>query len=319
MYSTCYGSLVSIIIPTYNHEDYVAKALDSVFAQTYSEIELIIIDDQSTDRTMAAIVEWASNADTCARFSRLSLLRNERNIGANATINRGIAEARGSIIAVLNSDDMFAETRLEELVWAMADSGAGFAFSKVIAIDESGALIPEIKLPHDLSEALHFADQTILKYPSLGFGFLEKNIAISTGNLVVHKNLFSQVGTFRNLRYVHDWDFALRAVLETEPVYVQNPLYFYRIHSTNSFRSLGAVRDLELDAIFQDFSHRIRFQSVRNNRAPTPENWPYVFDMFVSELYLLRYNAFARDMAAGLNSRLKFNLFVDRVVGQVET
>ena len=222
MFNTQYGDLVSVVVPAYNHELFIVEALDSVYRQTYPNIELIFIDDQSKDESLMVATEWAGNVDVRKRFSRLCLLRNEVNMGAHASINRGIAEAEGSIVFILDSDDIYAHVRIERMVNAMAQSGSGLAFSKVMPIDEDGTKIAEVDLPTVLSESFHFADAASLKYPSLGFGFLEKNLAISTGNLAIHRELFKKMGYFRSLKYMHDWDFALRAILETEPVYVAN-------------------------------------------------------------------------------------------------
>jgi hypothetical protein len=175
-------------------------------------------------------------------------------------------------------------------------------------IDENGTKISEVDLPVLLSESFHFADAVTLKYPSLGFGFLEANLAISTGNLAIHRNLFNKIGFFRSLQYVHDWDFTLRAILETEPVYVPEPLYGYRIHGTNSFSQLANVKDIEVVTVFAHFSDLVKLGRVSSPLAPTPSNWPYVFEMFVSSLYLLGWNDFAREVAADLDSRLKFNI-----------
>jgi len=318
LFNIQYGDLVTVIVPAFNHDKYIIQALDSVYRQTYPNIELIFIDDHSKDDSLLVTTEWAGNVDIKKRFSRLCLLRNEVNIGAHASINRGITEAKGIVVLILNSDDIFAHTRIEHLVKAMSQSGAGFAFSKVTPIDENAAKIAEVDLPALLSESFQFADAVALKYPSLGFGFLEKNLAISTGNLAIHRALFEKIGNFRSLQYVHDWDFALRAILETEPVYVAKPLYGYRIHGANSFSHLANVKDIELDAMTAHFCELVKLGKFSNPLAPTPVNWPYVFDMFVSSLYLLRWNDFARDASAGLESSLKFAVIPQAAAKRIE-
>ncbi|MGZ8136183.1 MAG: glycosyltransferase family 2 protein [Methylococcaceae bacterium] len=308
MYKTHYGDLASVIIPSFNHQNYVAKALDSVFAQTYPNIELIVIDDQSTDDTLLAVTDWASQPAVRQRFARLSVLRNEQNMGAHATINKGIAEAKGQLITVLNSDDVFVAGRIDKLVTAMANSGSGFAFSKVMAIDEYDKPIPNNRLSVQLVESFQFADQALQKFPSLSFGFLVTNQAISTGNMLIHSQLIKTIGGFRELLYVHDWDFALRAILETEPVYVAEALYGYRLHGSNSFRSLGGVKDIEIDALTEHFSDLVRYRPVNNKLAPTPENWPFVFESFANQLWSLRWNDFKRQQDKNLEQMTQFKI-----------
>jgi succinoglycan biosynthesis protein ExoO len=99
---------VSIIIPTYNSESYIAKALESVFQQTYSNFEIILIDDASTDSTL----EIARNF----KDRRLKIIANQQNHGVSYGRNCGINAAKGNWIAVLDSDDWYAPQRLEKLL-----------------------------------------------------------------------------------------------------------------------------------------------------------------------------------------------------------
>ena len=99
---------VSIIIPTYNSKEYIAQALESVFAQTYHDWEIVMVDDASGDST----VEIARSF----REPRLKIIQNSQNRGVSYTRNRAIKEARGKWIALLDSDDWYAPQRLEKLL-----------------------------------------------------------------------------------------------------------------------------------------------------------------------------------------------------------
>lgn len=99
---------VSIIIPTYNSEEYIAQALKSIFDQSYHEWEIIVIDDASTDST----VEIARSFQE----PKLKIIQNNRNQGVSYGRNRGIKEARGKWIALLDSDDWYAPQRLEKML-----------------------------------------------------------------------------------------------------------------------------------------------------------------------------------------------------------
>ena len=104
--------LVSVVIPAYNHERYVGAAIESVLEQTYSNFELIVVDDGSTDRTADIIKKYSDK--------RISYYYQE-NQDAYNTINRGISLARGQFIAILNSDDIYHKKRLETLLSACSD------------------------------------------------------------------------------------------------------------------------------------------------------------------------------------------------------
>ncbi|MGD9975182.1 MAG: glycosyltransferase family 2 protein, partial [Desulfatirhabdiaceae bacterium] len=95
--------LISVIIPAYNHESYVSDAIHSVLKQSFTDFEMIVIDDGSTDNTLFEIKQ--------IKDPRIRLLHQE-NIGAAATINRGIELSQGRYITILNSDDLYHADRL---------------------------------------------------------------------------------------------------------------------------------------------------------------------------------------------------------------
>jgi succinoglycan biosynthesis protein ExoO len=99
---------VSIIIPTYNTEKYIAQALTSVFKQTHNNIEVILIDDASSDSTVKIATSF--------KDKRLKIIKNQQNRGVSYSRNRGIQQAQGNWIALLDSDDWYAPERLAKLL-----------------------------------------------------------------------------------------------------------------------------------------------------------------------------------------------------------
>ena len=99
---------VSVVIPAYNSEKYLAKALKSVFNQSYRNFEIILIDDASTDLTVKIAKSFNDK--------RLKILKNEQNKGVSYSRNLGITEAKGKWIALLDSDDWYGSERLEKLL-----------------------------------------------------------------------------------------------------------------------------------------------------------------------------------------------------------
>lgn len=100
--------LVSVIMPVYNSEKYLKEAIDSIFDQTYQNIELIVIDDGSVDNSINIIKNINSD--------KIVFLRNERNIGVSATRNKGFSVAKGKYIALMDSDDISPLYRIEKQV-----------------------------------------------------------------------------------------------------------------------------------------------------------------------------------------------------------
>lgn len=254
--------LVSVVVPSYRHEQFIATALQSVFDQTWPRVELIVLDDASPDGTLDEAARWASDVDAESRFERFLIESNVRNLGAHGSINRGCRMAQGDYVAILNSDDAFHPARLEKLVRALERERSHLAFSRVAPIDESGRFVAPQALPNELRGAFERADRARANVRNLSVAIRATNIAISTGNFVFTRDLFDAVGPFADLKYVHDWDFALRSTVIAEPVYVPEDLYFYRLHGTNSFSSLAHVADLETEIVRARYAHAAR-------RAPT--------------------------------------------------
>lgn len=246
--------LVSVVVPCYRHEAFVAAALQSVYDQDYEAIELIVIDDASPDGTVAAVADWASRQDADGRFARFELLPNPVNLGAHGSINRGCRLARGEYIAVLNSDDLFAPARIRRLVEAVQRASAHLAFSRVAPVDEQGRFVSPVDLPPQLFSVFERADRAAANLPNLAYAFRLCNIAISTGNFLFSRALYERIGPFADLKYVHDWDFALRSTLVAEPVYVPEDLYLYRLHGSNSFSQLGDIAAIETEAVYARYA-----------------------------------------------------------------
>ncbi|HII60985.1 glycosyltransferase family 2 protein [Pyrococcus horikoshii] len=108
--------LVSVVLPTYNRAKVLPRAIESVLNQTYTNIELIIVDDGSRDNTKEIIREFQSQDE------RIVYLRNKRNLGANAARNIGIMHSTGEFIAFMDSDDMWLPWKLERQIKIMYSS-----------------------------------------------------------------------------------------------------------------------------------------------------------------------------------------------------
>lgn len=257
---------VSVVIPSYNHAEFIEDCLNSVYRQTWRHIELIVIDDGSTDDSAKLIRQ---SLETCP-FPHRFVTRENR--GAHTTINEGIAMASGEYINILNSDDRFTPERIAKMVACVAGIGADWGFSDVEVIDASGnlaELVPGTP-PHQIAGFV----ASIGLAPTIGFALIGSNVAISTGNLFFSKVFFERIGGFSDLHYNHDWDFALRATLWSEPVHVPQTHYYYRVHGRNTIleSKLSAIR--EAAGLMDGHIKRLLSEaSMSNPFAPTRANW----------------------------------------------
>ncbi|MCA1200122.1 glycosyltransferase family 2 protein [Sphingomonas sp. R647] len=125
-------SLVSVIVPTYNVQDYILSTITSVLSQTYKNVEVLCIDDCSSDATVAII----KSIDDC----RVKLSTSDANQGAGRSRSRGLELARGRYIAFLDSDDLWYPDKIAQQIAALQSSGAAAAYSYYDIMDESGVV-----------------------------------------------------------------------------------------------------------------------------------------------------------------------------------
>ncbi len=272
--------LVSVVIPYYKHKQYIDSCINSIVQQTYKNIELIVVDDCSPDGSGEYVEQILKNENWIKRFSqKINFTRFEQNKGAYAAINYGINQAKGEIIAVVNSDDLYHQDRLKIMVNSMQKEQKEFAFSGVIYIDDKEKDISE---SDDWARAYTQIQEKIEELPTLGFACLTGNPAISTGNFVFTKNLYKRTVGFNNLRYCHDWDFILQCLYYTEPLFVKEKLYYYRFHGTNTFKSLLEEGVDDTAHVLRNYFDSVRCRKTVNPLAPSPFNWPGYFELFSS-------------------------------------
>ena len=121
---------VSIIMPNYNGEKYLPESIGSVIAQSYTNWELLVVDDCSTDRSVDLIEKYV------AGNPKIFLFRNERNVGAAGSRNRALEQAKGRWIAFLDADDVWLPQKLERQLRFMQDRGCSLSFTDYLVIDE---------------------------------------------------------------------------------------------------------------------------------------------------------------------------------------
>ena len=244
-------NLISVIVPSYNYENYIVESLKSIVDQEYENIELIIIDDNSKDDSYNVIKKYINTRDIKKRFSNLIFEKNSRNMGAHYTINKGISLASGEYIAIINSDDLYQKNRFKLMMTEIGDKE--LAFSDFEILDSDGNISLSLE-----AEELRKVKKYMKKNEPLLFGLLKKNFTISTGNFLFKKTLYTKLKGFSDFKYIHDWDYLLRAYLISTPVYVKNTKYLYRLHAKNSFRKLSKIANYEVNTVLQNFFYKIK-------------------------------------------------------------
>lgn len=129
-------------MPSYNTGRFIAETVRSVLAQTYTDWELIIVDDCSTDNTMEVLASLChperNEVESKDLTSRIRVFQNDSNSGAAVSRNKALREARGKYIAFLDSDDLWVPDKLEKQIRFMEENGYAFTYTKYSEIDENG-------------------------------------------------------------------------------------------------------------------------------------------------------------------------------------
>ena len=136
---------VSVVLPTYNGEKYIAKAIESVLKQSYTDFELIIVDDCSTDRTTEIIADYAK------QDSRVKVIRNEKNSKLPKSLNNGFKYATGTFYTWTSDDNLYKTDALKVMVSLLEEKpDVGMVYCDYDEIDEEGQIIKEKKLGENL-------------------------------------------------------------------------------------------------------------------------------------------------------------------------
>lgn len=207
---------VSVLIPSYNHARFLPAALQSVFDQTYTDYEIVVVDDGSTDGSVELL---RSYGDRIRLFT-------QSNRGTYPTLNRCIAESRGEYLAILNSDDLWAPTKLEKQV-AMLDAHpqVGLVHTGGHFIDAEGRILPGNPLGFE--------------WPRTPTGniieALVRHNKIIASSVMIRRECFERLGGFReDLFGSGDWEMWFRVALEYDIGYIDEPLTMYRVHGANA-------------------------------------------------------------------------------------
>jgi glycosyltransferase involved in cell wall biosynthesis len=214
---------VSVVIPTYNRAGLLDDALESVFAQGHDALEVVVVDDGSTDATAKLLREWKEREG-----ERLTVIR-QANAGESAARNAGIVAARHDLVALLDSDNRWRPGKLEKQLQLHADDPSlGFSFTGYTTFGDGSS-----------------ADIVLGEWdPDPGYA-LEQLLAgccINTSAVIARKQIFLDAGMFdTSLRYCEDHDLWLKiATMGCRIGYVAESLLDYRVGGMSSDEALVA-------------------------------------------------------------------------------
>jgi len=216
-------ALVSVIVPVYNRAHLVTETVASILEQTYRNIEIILINDGSTDDSLNVIQALQQEYPDVIRIV------DQENQGQTIARNRGIKQARGQYIAFLDSDDLWVPDKLEQQI-PLFDEGVGLVYGGVEFINECGE-----------TTGFDLCDSSVQGkiYPQL----LVKN-RMTGGSVVVLRAALERVGVFDpEFKAAENWDLWLRICKEYQARLVNKAVVKYRLHQNNMSKDTLLMQD----------------------------------------------------------------------------
>ena len=223
--------LVSVVIPTYNRAERLKRALESVFNQTFTDFEIIVVDDGSQDNTEEVIKNMQN--------PRIRFIKHPRNLGVSAARNTGIKAATGKFIAFLDSDDIWRERKLEKQITKMFSDKSSLCYTSVAFVKENGTPV-----------RIQKASYSGYIFPLL----LKKNIIGTASSVMVKRETFKKVGLFRTkMNYREDYEMWLRIARTEKISAINEALTIQIVHSSERLSKNIANRIDGFKTIISEF------------------------------------------------------------------
>jgi glycosyltransferase involved in cell wall biosynthesis len=297
-----HSPVVSVIIPSYNHGRFLKSAVESVRSQTLDDIEIIVVDDGSTDGSQQLISDFCDLKD-----DRLHSIVFGKNLGACTAINVGISAAKGSLIAICNSDDLWQPYKLNmQLNSLMQSPEIGAVFTDVCWIDEERKKIRASALPFvDIFRQRNRSRTEWLRH------LIEVGNCLCHPSVLIRRNVYDSCGTYDNrYRQVPDYDMWIRVVEKFQILVLSDQSVNFRLlqnqgntsspSPSNSNRSAN-----EIARILRQFFARVNrenfFSAFGTMKMPSDVHFCFALE---KALYLLKRQAsndtLFRDIGLGI-------------------
>ena len=219
--------LVSVVVANYNHAKFLVRRVDSLINQTYQDIEILIIDDCSTDHSVAVLRRYESNP-------KVRLVFRQQNGGVVAVMNQGIELSSGEFVIFAQCDDDCDALQIERLVSAMkAHPTAGIAYCRSLLIDEDDRVLGDDFSIRERSFRARCATDTLIGRAEMGRFLMSSCVIPNMSAALIRRECFSVAGKLSPVyRVCCDWDLFFRIVECYDVAYVAEPMNKFRQHES---------------------------------------------------------------------------------------
>lgn len=223
--------LVTIGVPFYNVQNYIVETLESIKIQTYPNIQLIIVDDCSTDNSLSVVNNWIKENKYI--FSEIILIENKENKGTSFSCKKLEESAQGIFFCKLDADDLISSNKIATQVeFLLENQEVALVYSNTLLIDSCGKLMQE-----DYFDVQNFLN-VIDKVGPSGFLFdhLFAECFIPNSSVMIRKNILSSIGGYDASLFTEDWDLWLRLSKQHPIAFMEGYFSSYRIHPQSVMR-----------------------------------------------------------------------------------
>tara|TARA_B100000575_G_C23142516_1_gene665412 strand:+ start:2673 stop:3608 length:936 start_codon:yes stop_codon:yes gene_type:complete len=228
--------LVSVIIPSYNKQDFIEQSIDSVINQTYKNIEIIVVDDCSSDKTLDILKKYKN---------KIKLYVNNINKGASFCRNYGFKKSKGKYIAHLDCDDYYHKNKIFNSINYINKNDHFFIYTNVNLINSYGKIIKNNNNIQSIGEG------------DISKKLLLNEISITNSTLVARRECFNKIGLFdEKIFLAADREMLTRLSLNYKAGFINEQLTFYRVHTNNMF--------INIDNTIKEFVY-ILYKNKNNN------------------------------------------------------
>lgn len=279
---------VSIIIPIFNMEKYLNKCIESILKQTYKNIEIILINDGSTDCSEQIVIEWAK------KDSRIIYVYQE-NKGSGIARNNGLSKATGKYVVFVDPDDWIEEDAIEQFVFQMERNNPDLIIACAYNeyFDKNGKIL-EIKKDNFLNEYMNDIEKIKNKYVSL---FLE-NAITAPWNKMYKLDIIKQNNIeFPNLKRSQDIVFNYRYYdcIKSLQIY-DKKLYHYRIENETYGKKINAEYYKTVCKIYEDINKLLEKWNVKLEEKENTEFIKYFYNLIIWQISIGKSSKVMQDI-----------------------
>ncbi len=299
--SSTKSPLVSICILCYNHEKYVSRAIESCLNQTYENIEIIIVDNNSSDGSVRIIEEYNK------KYERINFFKLEENIFPAGGLNFLVNKANGEYISLVSSDDYYELSKIELQLEYMLASNYTNSFTWANIVDDNSNAMPEHPFNNLFNRDLD--DKSLKEF------FISSGNMLCAASVMLHKSILKKYGLFdHRLLQLQDYELWLR-IIKNEPINIlQNKLTNYCVRNDGKNLSLAKGNEVVLRSNFEQMymmKHILEFElellsHVTGNICTEENKYKNLIDYYIKQDNYVYANGVLSSLYEKLGSDFKF-------------